>query len=214
MSDLPAPGTLAVPEAHEDAPPALDVTTLAIAEPTPPAPEDAVPPSPVLRRRSPVQLLVEEPYRFDFDQAVSVTAHGRDPLTLRYRTVARLNYAWGEVLAARPERGELTLGTFGLTGPGGVLPRHFTATVAQENRKRSHALHAFLDMAGSRLVGLYALAGVKYQPTRDPALTDRVLSATIGMATPGLEKRLTLSLPTLLYHAGNLASRSRSAERL
>lgn len=169
---------------------------------------------PALRPRSPRALLAQEPHRFDFDQAVAVAAHGRDPMSLHFRTAARLGYPWGEVLAARLDKGELTLGTFGMIGAGGVLPRHFTATVAKENRKRSHALHAFLDMMGSRFAGMHALAGAKYRPTRDPRTPDKVLAAAVGMGTPGLDGRLPLSAPTLLYHAGNLASRTRSAERL
>lgn len=203
----------------------LDVTMLAIAparsvpapepEPKPPvAPADDLALPDALRPRTPLQLLAEQPHRFDFDQAVAVAAHGRDPLVLRYRTAARLGYPWGEVFAARPDRDELVLGTFGMIGAGGVLPRHFTATVARENRKRSHALHAFLDMMGGRFAGLHALAGAKYRPTRDPTTTGKVLAATIGMGTPGLDGRLPLSMPTLLYHAGNLASRTRSVERL
>ena len=186
------------------------------AEPPRAAPAPAALPAlpPALRPRTPLQLLAEEPHRFDFDQAVAVAAHGRGALSLRYRTAARLGYPWGEVLAARPEMGELTLGTFGMIGAGGVLPRHFTATVAKENRKRSHALHAFLDMVGNRFAGLHALAGARYRPTREPRTTDNVLAAAIGMGTPGLDGRLPLSAPTLLYHAGNLASRTRSVERL
>lgn len=193
----------------------LDATLVMTAPLRVEPPRTSLPELPVaLRSPTPLQLLADEPHRFDFDQAVAVAAWGRDPLTLRFRTAARLGYAWGEVLAARPEAGELTLGTFGMIGAGGVLPRHFTATVAKENRKRSHALHAFLDMVGSRFAVLHALAGAKYRPTRGSGTTDDVLAAAIGMGTPGLDGRLPLSASTLLYHAGNLASRTRSVERL
>jgi hypothetical protein len=107
--------------AGAEALPALDITALAIgaargeptAEPVPESDPDLPdqPMIPALRPRSPLQMLVEEPHRFDFDQAVAVAAHGRDPLRLRYRTAARLGYPWGEVLAARPEHDELVLGT-------------------------------------------------------------------------------------------------------
>lgn len=216
-------------EPAEDAA-SIDVTMLAVAprvdEAASPAPV-AAPPSaiasapepplilpPVLRPRSPRELLTEEPHRFDFDQAVAVAAHGGHAMSLRFRTAARLGYPWGEVLSARLDHGELVLGTFGLIGAGGVLPRHFTAATARENRKRSLALHAFLDMVAGRFVGMHALAGAKYRPARNPDISSKALAAAIGMGTHGLDGRMPLPMPTLLYHAGNLASRSRSTERL
>lgn len=195
-------------------PPPVEHTAAPEPEPEPEPDIAALDLPPNLQPRAPLQLLAEEPHRFDFDQAVSVAAHGGDLMSLRFRTAARLGYPWGEVIAARLDHGELVLGTFGMIGAGGVLPRHFTATVARENRKRSQALHAFLDMVGGRFAGFHALAGAKYRPTRDPATTQKVLAAAIGMGTPGLDGRMPLSMPTLLYHAGNLASRTRSVERL
>ena len=187
--------------------------------PVPDEPDDP-PPSPTLRAVAPAQRLAREPTRFVLDQAIDVAARvahgaaGADPLELRYRSWPRLGLPAGEVVQARPEAGELTVAAFGLIGPGGVLPRHITATVGAELRKRSTALHAFLDMNARRFIGLYAKAGAKYRPTRNPVPAETVLAAAIGMATPGLEGRIAPPMPTLLYHAGNLAARTRSAERL
>nr|WP_255575231.1 type VI secretion system baseplate subunit TssG [Caldovatus aquaticus] len=164
--------------------------------------------------------MAREPTRFALDQAADIAARvahgadGADPLALRFRSWPRLGLAAGEVVQARPESGELTVAAFGLIGPGGVLPRHVTATVAAELRKRSHALHAFLDLNARRLLGLYVKAGAKYRPTRNPEPAEKVLAAAIGMGTPGLAGRIAPPLPTLLFHAGNLAARTRSAERL
>jgi type VI secretion system protein ImpH len=162
---------------------------------------------------SPRERLAATPGRFPLDQAVKVAADG-DPLALRYRTVARLGFPTGEVLAHRPEQRELVVSTFGLIGPGGVLPRHHTATVAAELRKRSRALHHFVDMLGGRFTGLYVLAGAKYRPTIDPAPAERVLAAAAGLETAHLLDRARVEHEVALYHAGHLASRSRSAARL
>ncbi len=185
--------------------------------------------SPARLAPSPLQRLAKEPARFSLDQAVAVTApptetiqlrsaDGMPPinaLALRYRTQARLGYPAGEVVAARPEQRELTLGSFGLIGAGGVLPRHHTAVVGAELRQRSPALHAFLDMLSSRFAGLFVMAGAKYRPTRNPVPAERALAAVIGMGTPHLADRLgPVPLNTLLYHAGNLAARTRPAARL
>ncbi len=63
-------------------------------------------------------------------------------------------------------------------------------------------------------MGLYPKAGAKYRPTRNPEPAARTLAATIGMGTPRLDGRMGVPLEQLLFHAGNLASRTRSAERL
>ena len=208
----PAPEAPALPDLA-----AMEVATREGAAASRPPPEP--PPSPVLVALSPVERLRREPARFDLDQAamVALLAAGLprgEPEELRLRTGTRLSMAGGAILAARPVEGELTLGTFGLTGAGGALPRHHSAMVAAEQRKRSMALHAFLDMLGRRTTGLYVKAGAKYRPTRNPEPTERALSAAIGMATPHLADRLRLPKQALLYHAGNLAARSRSGERL
>jgi type VI secretion system protein ImpH len=160
---------------------------------------------------TPRQRLEREPRRFDLDQAVKVLAAGRDPVELPFSTVAHLGAPEGEVELQRD--GSLATPTFGLLGPGGVLPRHYTAWVDAE-RRRSPALHAFLDLLARRFTGLYAKAGAKHRPTRDPSAAERVLAAAVGLGTPGLAQRLQTPLPELLHHAGPLAARSRSAERL
>ena len=202
--------------------PALDIESLDVA----PARQAAAarraaepPPSPALAPRAPAERLRRAPTEFDFDQAIAVTlatsgAEHSTPEDLRLRSVPRLALPPGPVLAAKPEEGELTLGTFGLVGAGGVLPRHHTAMSAAEQRKRSLALQAFLDMLSRRMVGLYAKAGAKYRPPRNPEPTGRALSAAIGMGTPGLDGRMRVPAEDLLFHAGNLAARTRSAERL
>lgn len=225
----PPPATDPEPEAAPEPPPgpeaapvlpeleSLAVATQAQAAPFLPPPEPA--PSPVLHAIPPVDRLRREPSRFDLDQAVAITiaaSRGKpgEPEELRLRSAARLSMPAGAVLAAKPEDGELTLGTIGLIGAGGVLPRHHTALAAAELRKRSLALHAFLDLLARRTVGLYPKAGAKYRPTRNPEPTGRALGAMFGMGTPFLEGRMKIPNEDLLFHAGNLSSRTRSAERL
>jgi type VI secretion system protein ImpH len=173
-------------------------------------------PSPSLRVLPPAALLRREPTRFHPDEAAAVAAQvsKRPVRELDYRSPPRLGHAAGAVVQARPEDGQLTFATFGLIGPGGTLPRHHTATVAAEVRKRSRALHGFVDMLARRLAGQFVAAGAKYRPTRDPEPARRALAAAIGMGTKGLDGRMAIPAEALLYHAGNLASRSRSVDRL
>lgn len=163
---------------------------------------------------SPLERLRREPARFSLDQASAVLAPDGDTTAISYRSQPRLGAPVGEVAQARPDAKELVTPTFGLVGPGGTLPRHFTATVGAELRRRSPALHNFLDLLARRFTALFVRAGAKYRPARDPKPAETVLSAAIGMGTPRLAERLATPLPALLYHAGALAARSRSAERL
>jgi type VI secretion system protein ImpH len=207
----------APPAAPPAAPEAPAVLEAALDAPPVAAPPRDPPPSPSLRILPPLERLEREPTRFALDQAIALLARqdtGGDPLRLRVRTSGRLGLPAGAVIAAKPATGELVAATFGLVGPGGVLPRHVTGAVAAENRKRSEALHAFLDLPARRFLGLFALAGAKYRPARDPQPAETALAAAVGLGTPGLRERLGVPLDALLFHAGNLATRSRSAERL
>jgi type VI secretion system protein ImpH len=177
-----------------------------------PAPEAVE--SAARRALTPLERLEREPTRFSLDQAAAVIAPGRDPVEIAYRSTPRLGSPGGEVTRARPGQTELRTPTFGLIGPGGVLPRHYSAWVDTELRKRSTALHAFFDLLSRRFTGLYVKAGAKHRPTRDPRQAEQVQAAAVGLGTPHLASALATPLPAVLYHAGGLAARSRSVERL
>jgi type VI secretion system protein ImpH len=161
---------------------------------------------------SPAERLEREPELFELDEAIAILAYGRTRRELRFRTTANLSHAPSAIVQADPDG--LTLATFGLLGPGGALPLYLTATVAAEHRKRSGALHDFIDMLGGRFVALWAEAGIKYRPTSNPLPAGHALTAAIGLLTRGLETRTGVPLSALLFHAGNLSAQTRSAERL
>ena len=163
---------------------------------------------------TPLDTLAAHPDRFDLDQAAFVVARGRDPVELPFASVPRLSLPLAEVSSANIESGALATPLFGLIGSGGSLPRHYAATTSAELRKRSQALHAFLDLLACRFTGMWVKAGAKYRPTRDPVPTERALDALIGMGTPGLANRFAVPDESLRYYAGHLAARTRSAERL
>lgn len=179
-----------------------DKTAAAVAEPQP------------RKALTPLERLLQEPWRFSVDQAAAVIAPGRDPVEIVYRSTSRLGAPGGEVTRARPEQLELRTPTFGLIGPGGVLPRHYSAWVDAELRKRSTALLAFFDLLSRRFTGLFVKAGAKYRTTRDPRHAEQVQAAAVGLGTPHLASALATPLPAVLHHAGGLAARSRSVERL
>jgi type VI secretion system protein ImpH len=168
-------------------------------------------PAPAL---TPQQRFKLEPARFSIDQAAAVVAPGLDPTQIDFRTITRMGAPGGEVALAKGSSTALQTPTFGLVGPGGVLPRHYTAWVDAESRKSSTALHGFFDLLSRRFTGLYVKAGAKYKPTRNPRHAEQILSAAVGLGTPRLTDALVTPLQALLFHAGGLAARARSAERL
>ncbi|TCH99469.1 type VI secretion system baseplate subunit TssG [Roseococcus sp. SYP-B2431] len=197
------------------APPEQPVVTIAPAEAAIlEQPAEALPVAPGAPAPSPMATLAAHPERFDLDQAAFVIARERDAVDLPFASVARLGLPLAEVTAADPKTGALTSPLFGLIGPGGTLPRHYTSTTGAELRNRSRALHAFLDMLARRFTGMWVRAGAKYRPARDSGPARRALDAAIGMGTPGLSGRLAVPAESLRYHAGHLAARTRSAERL
>ena len=180
--------------------------------------------------RSVLATLRATPRRFRFDAVVRVlmrAAKTEDPAdAARFRTPPGLVYPPADVLRIQGEqRPDVTLGLMGLTGPSGVLPRHYTEFVTQTLRGRSTALHDFLDMLSHRFVAFFARATIKYRPgpaaetaaLRTPPEPDpvtEVLLALTGFGTPHLANRLPTGTGPILHYAGLFAMRPRSAERL
>jgi len=183
-----------------------------------------------MKSRSPLERLAQTPRRFGFDAAVRVLTlarHTDDPSEVaRFRSPPGLTYPPADVLEFRGEgRPDVTVGMIGLTGPSGVLPRHYTDSVVQALRGRSASLHAFLDTLSHRFVAFFARAGAKYRPARaaesaamrTPPTEDpiaRVLLALTGHGTAHLTDRMLIGNEPLLHYAGLFAMRPRSAERL
>ena len=182
---------------------------------------------------SPLERLAAEPERFSFDAAVRLLCADRgtdEPAdAARFHAPHGLAYPPGDVLRLSPGRGKeppsLTIGLIGLTGPAGVLPRHYSEAVVQQVRARARSLPDFMDLLAQRLVAHFATAGAKYRMHRtadmaaldDDAGPDQiagVLLALAGHGTKNLTERLVAGPEPLMHYAGLFAMRPRSAERL
>ena len=187
------------------------------------------------------RLLFEEGYRFDFFQAVRVlerlyphrqpVGHDMAPAdeVVRFRPHLSLSFPPSAIhrisradAEARPA--EMLVAFMGLTGPQGVLPRHYTELLLEHGRKKDHALRDFLDLFTHRLISFFYRAWEKY---RVPVAYERALLrrhaddrfstslyALIGMGTKGLRNRLEVNDRTLLSYTGLLAQQPRSASAL
>ena len=101
----------------------------------------------------------------------------------------------------------MTVTFFGLTGPSGILPRHYTEHLIRQEREgkgtEKHAFRAWLDLFNHRLISLFYRAWEKYRfylayergacarPEPDPFT--RGLFSLIGLGLPPLRGRLQVA---------------------
>ncbi len=180
---------------------------------------------------TPVRRLMREPGRFSFDAAVrllSVRRRMEEPgRAVRFAAASGATYPAAEVQAVQDGAPgpAATVTLFGLTGPSGVLPRHYTEAVVTGLRQRSRSLRDFLDVMAQGVTAQFAAAGSKYRPHRaadKAALAGdgaggphaAALLAFTGYGTPHLADRLPSGPSPLRHYAGLFATRPRSADRL
>ena len=185
--------------------------------------------------------LFEEGYRFDFFQAVRLLERlyparrpvGHDAIpaeeVVRFRSHLSLSFPPSAIHEIAPPTDEnapahMSVAFMGLTGPLGVLPRHYTELLLARARQKDTALRDFLDMFNHRLISFFYRAWEKYHFTVafERAVSRReqgdrfsqYLFDLIGMGTQGLRGRLEVEDETLLFYDGLLAQHPRSASAL
>ena len=181
--------------------------------------------------------LFEEGHRFDFFQAVRLLERlyphrqpvGREAApgaeAVRFHALVSLGFPPSAVhdidSDADGGQAQMTVAFIGMTGPLGVLPRHYTEMLVEGARKKDATLRDFLDLFNHRVVSFFYRAWEKY---RFPMAYERTLSREagddrfsrylfdlFGMGTDGLRGRLTVDDRALLLHAGLLAQSPRSS---
>jgi type VI secretion system protein ImpH len=186
------------------------------------------------------RVLFEEAHRFDFFQAVRLLERlyphrrpvGRDARpsaeAVRFQSHVSLSFPPSAVrdIGRGDENGQalMTVAFMGVTGPLGVLPRHYTELIADRLRKKDRTLRDFLDLFNHRLVSLFYRAWEKhrvtigYEGARTAQQTDDRFSGYVfdlfGMGTAGVRNRLGVPDRALLFYAGLLAQVRRSATTL
>ena len=168
-------------------------------------------PEPTVARR-----LRDEPFTFDFFQAVRLLrdlagdASGSVPSDATVRFAAHLSFSFPPSAVADlrfPKDGPpvLTQPFLGLTGPSGVLPRHYTELLLRLEREakgpEKRALRDWLDVFNHRAGALFYAAWEKYRVTLPFARGDadksppdtftRGMLSFVGLGTAGLRHRLT-----------------------
>lgn len=184
------------------------------------------------------QELLDEPYRFEFFQAVRLLekiyperkAVGREakitPEIVRFRSRVSLNFPASEIHEfkesfdefSEEQRLEMFVNFMGVIGVSGVLPTHYTELVMDRVRYGDTAMWSFLDMFTHRAVSLFFRAWEKY---RFPVAYERgkddfthYLFDFAGLGTKGLRGRMSLDDESLLPYSGLIAQKPHSASSL
>ncbi len=182
--------------------------------------------------------LVEEPYRFEFFQAVRLFEKiykDRKPVgdvalpheeTVRFRSRIAMDFPSSEIHqineivdeATGKDRTEVVVNFMGMVGVSGVLPAHYTELVLDRVRHRDTTLWAFLDIFTHRAVSLFYRAWTKYRfPVNyergDDAFTGYLFDFA-GLGTRGLRGRMDVDDEALLPYSGLIAQKPHSASAL
>ena len=176
------------------------------------------------------QRLFDEPYRFEFFQAVRLLEQidperrpvGRDsdPLqeVARFRTRASLRFPPSQIFQIKENDGppEMTVAFMGLTGPLGLMPQHVTELVAERARYGDKALWEFLDVYNHRMISLFYRAWEKHRLTVAYERGEfdhftEYLFDTVGMGTKGLRGKLSIPDQAMILYGGLIAQRPHSA---
>ncbi|MEJ7618544.1 MAG: type VI secretion system baseplate subunit TssG [Pyrinomonadaceae bacterium] len=172
--------------------------------------------------------MYDEPYRFEFFQAVRLMMklgqqQQRQPVgaaaapseeAVRFRTRVSLVFPPSELYELKRRADEedqrppeMTVAFMGLTGPAGVLPLHYTELLIERARYKDTAGWEFLDIFNHRLISLFFRAWEKYRLTAtyesgDLGRFTEYLFCLTGMGTRGLRGRLNLPDQGLLRYGG------------
>ena len=183
--------------------------------------------------------LFREGYRFEFFQAVRLLERlhperkrvGRhenpSDEIVRFRSRHSLAFPASEIDEIEPPddgtvdaRDTMWVNFMGLGGVQGALPRHLASLLTDPGTKaQTAALREFLDLFHHRLISLFYRAwekyrfAIAYERGGDDTFS-RYLYCLIGLGTPGTRGRLHIDDQILLYYAGLLAQRPRSAVAL
>ncbi len=168
--------------------------------------------------------LFEEGYSFTFFQAVRVLEQLRqnhatvgidgpqNNETVHFCAYQSLSFPPSQIYTLDPPKFEdepasMVISFFGLTGPSGILPRHYTELLIRQYRDRKGpertALRDWLDLFNHRLISLFYRAWTKYRfhaqyhrqefLRDDPDTFTQAFFSMIGMGMRPLRNRLRVS---------------------
>jgi type VI secretion system protein ImpH len=180
------------------------------------------------------QLLTEEPWTFQFFQAVRLLERilpDRSPIG-RFvhpsKEIVRINVHTGTAFPASQIQGlnwdtggapVMVINFMGLFGPMGALPLYYTELIRERLRAKDTTVTGFLNIFNHRMVSLFYQAWEKYRFTiaYERGERDRFshhLLDLIGLGTKVLQTRQSVPDDSLLFYSGLFALHARSATAL
>ncbi len=184
------------------------------------------------------QELFDEPYRFEFFQAVRLLekihpdrkAVGQDAMPqdeiVRFRSNVSFNFPASEIFKIEESIDELNdekklemfINFMGMVGMSGVMPLPYTELVAARARYKDFSMWAFMDMFTHRMVSMFFRAWEKYRfPIGYERGQDKFTSYLfdfVGLGTPGMRGRMSLEDESLLPYSGLIAQKPHSSNAL
>lgn len=166
---------------------------------------------------APLSRLQEQPWRFAFFQAVRLLQ--RSDTKSYCSSNYGLTFPAGEIASLELDPSgawRLRVNFLGLSGPSGVLPRHYSEWQLELERRNEHAVSDFFDLFNQRLLDLFwrvwahHRAEIGVELNRAPGALGHIYDF-IGLGTPLL--RPTTRSPTGLpaaalgYYSGLIAQR-------
>lgn len=123
--------------------------------------------------------LRDEPYRFDYFQAVRLLErlfpdrrrvgfdHALTDEIVRFRALPSLEFPASQIYDIRDPKDaegppEMVVTFFGMQGINGALPHHYTEWIIERARRKDHTFREFLDLFNHRLLSLFYRAWGKY----------------------------------------------------
>lgn len=182
--------------------------------------------------------LFEEPYRFEFFQAVRLLekiyperkAVGQEAMPteeiVRFRSNVSFNFPASEILRLEESVNEQTdekklemfINFMGMVGMNGVMPLPYTELIASRARYKDFSMWAFMDMFTHRMVSMFFRAWGKYRfPVGYERGQDQFTSYLfdiVGLGTQGMRGRMSLEDESLLAYSGLIAQKPHSSNAL
>ncbi len=184
------------------------------------------------------QILYDEPFRFEFFQAVRLLekvypdkkAVGRNAMPyeeiVRFRSRVALDFPPSEVHEMKlsvdeqteEKKLEMFINFMGVIGVSGVMPTHYTELAMSRIRYNDNTLWDFTDIFTHRAVSMFFRAWEKYRfpvayERGDDAFTDYLFDIT-GLGTKGLRGRMHLEDESLLPYSGLISQKPHSASSI
>ncbi len=176
----------------------------------------------------------KEPWSFGFFQAVrllQLAAPGRTPVgklgdpateVVRFLQNPSLAFPASEIQKLEEETGQadrMTVNFFGMIGPLGPLPLHYTEFAIERLRARDRSFLEFLNIFHHRLASAFYRAWEKHRfpigYERDRTdLVSEMLYDLVGLGTYGLRKRQVVPDEVFVHYGGFFALAARSAVTL